>query len=74
VYGRKTISLEELLWRFRHSRGLFFLGAGASAGIVPFGLRFMATPPDEAKALQRPLPDGALEIVATGEKDDPRGP
>jgi putative SOS response-associated peptidase YedK len=29
---------------------------------------------DEAKVLQRPLPDGALKIVATGEKEDPRGP
>jgi putative SOS response-associated peptidase YedK len=26
---------------------------------------------DEAKALQRPLPAGALRIVATGEKSDP---
>jgi hypothetical protein len=44
VFARKTIPLEELLWRFRYSRGLFLLGAGASAGIVPFGLRFMAAP------------------------------
>jgi hypothetical protein len=44
VYGRKSKTLEELLWRFRHSRGLFLLGAGASASIVPFGLRFIATP------------------------------
>jgi hypothetical protein len=44
LYGRKTIPLEELLWRFRHSRGLFLLGAGASAGIVRFGASFMAAP------------------------------
>jgi hypothetical protein len=33
--------------------------------------RCMKAPAQETLTLQRPLPDGTLKIVATGEKEDP---
>lgn len=33
--------------------------------------QWMTAPAEEALELQRPLPDGSLEIVASGEKEDP---
>jgi putative SOS response-associated peptidase YedK len=32
--------------------------------------QWLAAPPDEAMRLQRPLADGVLKIVATGERED----
>jgi putative SOS response-associated peptidase YedK len=32
--------------------------------------QWLTLPVKEALALQRPLPDGALRVVATGEKED----
>ena len=34
----------------------------------------MTAPPDEALKLRRPLPDGALPIMARGLKEDPAAP
>jgi putative SOS response-associated peptidase YedK len=35
---------------------------------------WMKASPEKALKLQRPLPDGALRIVARGVKEDPAGP
>ena len=32
--------------------------------------QWMTAPPEEALKLQRPLPDGTLRVVMTGEKED----
>jgi hypothetical protein len=37
-------SYETILQHFRSRSGLYILGAGASAGIVPFGASFLSTP------------------------------
>ena len=34
---------------------------------------WMTAAPDEALKLQRPIPDGALRIIARGVKEDPAG-
>lgn len=34
---------------------------------------WMTAAPEEALKLQRPLPDGLLQIVARGAKEDPAG-
>jgi hypothetical protein len=34
-------------------------------------MAWLTAPAEAALQLQRPLPDGVLEIVATGDKEDP---
>jgi hypothetical protein len=35
---------------------------------------WLTAPPDKALKLQRPLPDGTLQVVTRGVKEDPPGP